>query len=132
MQDKVTVVPCSGMGKVHGLLAREMALKVTGELCPEETELLCLAKIVTGDAEMEKRLSVGACVTIDGCPNMCAAKSVEHAGATVLLEYRIVDVLKGYRGVKPGGPTALSEEGWRIVDEATEMIAARVREIREE
>ena len=49
---KVKIIPCSGIGKVLGLIARESALKVTGELLPEDTERLCLAHIVTGDEEI--------------------------------------------------------------------------------
>ena len=45
MKSKVKVIPCSGIGKVLGLIARESALRVTGELLPETTESLCLSLI---------------------------------------------------------------------------------------
>ena len=34
--DKVLVIPCSGIGKVHGLISRESAYLVTDELAPAE------------------------------------------------------------------------------------------------
>jgi hypothetical protein len=48
MSNKVKVVPCSGIGKVFGLVAREAALSTVLELCPEKAETVCLAYIVTG------------------------------------------------------------------------------------
>ncbi len=129
MSRKIKVIPCSGIGKVHGLLAREMALKIAGELCANEAVNECLAYVVTGDQEISERIAEGKCVTIDGCPKMCAAKSVTHIGGNVVEEFRVVDALKEYRGAKPGSPTALNEEGWKIVDETADKLAVRVREI---
>ena len=127
MSKKVTVIPCSGIGKVHGLLARELAYKLVNELCPEETDTACLGYIVTEDEEISERMSVGKCITIDGCPKMCAAKSVAHVGGTVAEQFRVVDILKEYRGAKPGTATLLNEAGWNIVDGAAEKLAASVR-----
>ncbi|WP_335582379.1 putative zinc-binding protein [Candidatus Formimonas warabiya] len=129
MSKKVKVIPCSGIGKVHGLLAREMALKIAQEICIEEAETDCLAHIVTGDQEISDRIKDGKCMTIDGCPKMCAAKSVAYIGGNIAEKFRVVDALKEYRGAAPGSATALNEEGWKIVDETSEKLAARVREI---
>lgn len=129
MSSKVKVIPCSGIGKVHGLLARETALKIVDDLCPEETEIHCLAYIVTGDQSIKDEMQGAKCLTIDGCPKLCAAKSVAAAGGEVREEFRIVDALKEYRGAQPGTATALSEEGWKIVDETAAKLAQRIKEI---
>lgn len=129
MSKKVRVIPCSGIGKVHGLLAREMAFKVVNEICTREADMECLGYIVTEDQDISERMKEGRCITIDGCPKMCAAKSVANVGGSIAEEMRIVDILKEYRGAKPGTATALHDDGWRIVDGAAEKIAARVREI---
>ncbi|UWG98065.1 putative zinc-binding protein [Dehalobacter sp. DCM] len=131
MSEKVKVVPCSGIGKVHGLLARELALKVANELCAEITETPCLAYIVTEDPEIKEKIARGKCVTIDGCPKMCAAKSVAHAGGDIAEEIKIIEILKNYRGVQPGNATALNDDGWKIVDEAALKVAARVQQVYE-
>ena len=126
---KVNVISCSGIGKVHGLLAREMALKIVNEICPEISETECLALIVTGDPEITDRIKQKKCITLDGCPKMCSAKSVAQAGGLIAEEFKVIDALKAYRGVNPGSATALNEEGWKIVDETSDKLAARVREI---
>lgn len=129
MSKQVNVIPCSGIGKVFGLLAREIGSKLVTEACPQETRAECLGYVVTADPEISERVRTNKCVTIDGCPKMCAAKSVANAGGTIAEEVRIVDILKNYRGIKAGTATALNEDGWRIVDEATEKLAVRVREL---
>lgn len=132
MSNKVKVIPCSGIGKVHGLLAREIAYKLVNELCSEEAGGACLGYIVTEDEEISARMKEGKCITIDGCPKMCASKSVTHVGGTVAEEIRIVDILKEHRGARPGTATLLNETGWNIVDGAAEKLATRIRAIYEE
>lgn len=80
-------------------------------------------------SRVSDRMKERKCVTIDGCPKMCAAKSVAYGGGTIGEEFRVVEALKEYRGAKPGSPTALNEVGWKIVDETADKLAVRVREI---
>ncbi len=67
MFDKITVIPCSGMGKVYGLVARESVLKVVQELCPNESNTVCLAYIVSGEQEAKELIEGEKCITLDGC-----------------------------------------------------------------
>lgn len=129
---KVKVVPCSGIGKVFGLMARETALKVTNELKTDKTETVCLGHVVTGDAEAKEKIEGYSCITIDGCPKLCAAKNVELAGGIVKAQYRTVDEMRNHRGVDAGTATALTEDGWKIVDELCEKICVNVDEILKE
>ena len=46
MENAVLVIPCSGIGKVHGLMSREATYPVTDELAPRLTETMCLALLV--------------------------------------------------------------------------------------
>lgn len=128
---KVKVIPCSGIGKVMGLLSREAALEVTEHLCPEKAETACLGHIVTGDADAAAKVAGLHCISVDGCPALCAAKSIEAAGGVIAAKYRVVDELRNHRGKKPGDGTALTEEGWQIVDEFAAKIAVKVDEILE-
>jgi len=112
MSDKIKVIPCSGMGKVYGLVARESALKVIQELCPNESSTVCLAYIVTGDSEAKELIEGQKCITLDGCPAMCAAKNVELAGGVVMEKVRVIDSFRKHKGTKPGTATELAEDGW--------------------
>ena len=124
---KVRVIPCSGIGKVLGLMTREAALGVTETLLPECTETVCLALLVTGDPEAVRKVREGPCITVDGCPKMCAMKNVERSGGTVALGVRAHDAVKRHRGGQFGTPTELTADGWVVVDEMAAEIAERAR-----
>lgn len=129
MSDKVKVVPCSGIGKVFGLVARETALKTVLELCPEKAEAVCLAYIVTGDEEVKEKMRGSSCITVDGCPKMCASKNVSLAGGVVVEEVKVLDTVRDHKGKKFGSPTELEDDGYLVVDEIATKIEKRIHEI---
>ena len=129
---KTKVVPCSGIGKVFGLMAREAALTVTDRLCPDVAETVCLAHLVTGTDEALQKVKGLSCITVDGCPTQCAAKSVEAAGGFVKQQYRVVDETRNHKGKNAGTGTALTDDGWLIVDELAAKIAERAIELSKE
>jgi len=126
---KVKVIPCSGIGKVMGLLSRETAIAVTDNLCPDLAETACLGHLVTGDTEARSKVHGLKCIPIDGCTALCAEKAIEAAGGVVSARFRIVDELRNHRGKKPGDGSKLTEDGWSIVDELAAKVAHKVREL---
>ena len=128
---KIKVIPCSGIGKVFGLMAREAALEVT-RLIPEMSETVCLAYLVTGENDAINKVQGCPCITIDGCPALCSAKSVAAAGGIVQAKYRAVDEMKNHRGKNAGTGTALSADGWAITDELAAKVAQQVKAIAQE
>jgi uncharacterized metal-binding protein len=125
---EVLVIPCSGVGKVHGLISREAVYHVTDKLLPEHADTVCLALLVTGDVETRQKVQETPCVTLDGCPKLCAFKNVELSGGKIAKSIRVYDVMKRHRGANFGTATALSEEGWAAVDE----LAAEVAQVAEQ
>ena len=123
-KDHVLVIPCSGIGKVHGLISRETVYRVTDVLIPERAETVCLALLVSGDVESGQKVRQMPCVTLDGCPKLCAFKNVELSGGNIAKGMRVYDVMKRHRGEDFGSATQLSEAGWAVVDE----LAAEVLE----
>jgi uncharacterized metal-binding protein len=121
---KFIVMPCSGIGKVHGLIAREATYAVTDDLAPVDAETLCLALLVSGDEEALAKVRGADCIAIDGCPKLCAVKNVEMAGGRIVKSVRVVDAFKNHRGAEPGTPTKLADDGWSIVGEIAADIAA--------
>jgi len=128
MDKKVKVVPCSGIGKVFGLMAREAALETVIELCPEKSETVCLAYLVTGDKEVKEQIEGFNCITVDGCPKMCAAKNVSIAGGIVIEEIKVLDTVKEHKGKKFGSPTQLDADGEVVVNEIAAKIAKIINE----
>ena len=129
MDKKVKVIPCSGIGKVYGLIAREAALKTVFELLPEKSETMCLAYIVTGDKEAKEKIEGFDCITVDGCPKMCASKNVSLAGGNVIEEVKVLDTVKEHKGKKFGSPTQLDADGEVVIDEIAAKIVKRINEM---
>ncbi|MEI6173363.1 MAG: putative zinc-binding protein [Bacteroidota bacterium] len=129
MDKKVKVVPCSGIGKVYGLMAREAVLKTVIELCPEKSETVCLAYIVTGDKEVREKIEGFHCITVDGCPKMCASKNVSIAGGIVIEEIKVLDTVKEHKGKKFGSPSMLDADGEVVANEIAEKIAKKINEV---
>lgn len=126
MHKKVKVIPCSGIGKVYGLMAREAALKTVHELCSEKSETVCLAYIVTGDKEAKEKIEGYDCVTVDGCPKMCASKNVAIAGGIIIEDVKVLDTVKEHKGKKFGTPTQLDADGEVVISEIAAKIAAKI------
>lgn len=124
---RVLVIPCSGVGKVHGLMAREATYRVVDDLEPQASATLCLALLVKGDEEAVTAVRTRPCITIDGCPKLCSYKNVELAGGNIAESVRVVDAFKGRKGAQPGTATELEHDGRSITDEIAQRVAARVR-----
>ena len=122
-ENPVLVIPCSGIGKVHGLMSREAAYLVTDELAPARTDTLCLALLVKGDSDAVAAVRSHACITIDGCAKGCAEKNVAMAGGRVAKAVQVAEEFKNHRGAKPGNATALTADGWAITREIATSVA---------
>ncbi len=123
---KVMIVPCSGIGKPFGTVSREAAYVVTEDLRPGHTELVPLALLVLGDADSRSSISACPAVTIDGCKLGCAAKMVRQSGGTIAQEFAVLDVYRRYRDLKPLGISELNLGGQRLArvlaDEVTAVV----------
>ncbi len=130
----VLVIPCSGIGKVHGLISREATYLVTDELAPGRTDTLCLGLLVKRDQEAVAAIKSQHCITVDGCPKACAEKNVRMAGGQISCSIQVAEAFKKHHGAKPGTATDLSEEGWAITREVAKTVgdeAARLHAGRE-
>jgi len=125
---KSMVIPCSGIGKVFGLLSREVVYRLTDTLLSDQADTVCLALLVSGDVETQHKVQRTPCITVDGCPKLCAMKNVELAGGKVAQSIRVYDATKRHRGANFGTATSLSDEGWAVVDEIANEIALNIQQ----
>jgi uncharacterized metal-binding protein len=125
MTPKVLIVPCSGIGKSYGSVAREGAYVVTEDLCSEKTRLMPLSLLVLGEDEVRAEMSGTKAVTIDGCKLACAAKVVAASGGTVARGLEVLDVYRRHRDLKPSGIAELDENAHKLA----QALALEVKEI---
>ncbi len=132
MKEKVLVVPCSGIGKSYGTVAREGAYLVTEDLCPENTKLVPLALLVLGEDETRTAMLGAKAITIDGCKLACAAKVVAESGGTVARGLQVLEVVRRHRDLKPSGIAELDENGHKLARVLAEEVKAVVDSMLEE
>ncbi len=126
MKKEALIVPCSGIGKSLGSVAREGAYIVTEELCPEWTQLMPLALLVLGEKESQTELSRTKAIAIDGCVKACAAKVVEGAGGIVAHRVQVLDVCRRHPDLKPSGISELDESGHKLARALAEEVKGLV------
>jgi len=128
----ILVIPCSGIGKPFGSISRDATFRVCDELRPGKADTLCLSLLVMGDDEARRRVASSKCITVDGCPLACARNNVERSGGRVVTEFRVMDLLRENRALKPRTVTFLDEDGEKLSKLLAEEIAAKVDELMEE
>ena len=128
---KVWIVPCSGIGKSCGSVARESAFIVTEDLRPETTRILALSRLVPDDSDGRPDVREADSIAIDGCRLACAAKVVAESGGTVAHALQVLDVYRAHRGWKPAGIAELNEGGKMLAAVLAEEVAALVDSMKE-
>ncbi len=122
-EGRVVVVPCSGIGKAFGTVAREVGYELCDELRPDTTRLVALSKLVLGDEEARQSVRQCPTITIDGCKLACAAKLVKHSGGDIAREVAVLDSYRQHNELKPDGIAELNPRGRRLARLMAEEIA---------
>ncbi len=123
---KAVVVPCSGIGKTYGTVAREAAHILTEDLRPAETSLVALSLLVMGDETARAEVAACPAITLDGCKLGCATKMVKESGGTVAKDVDMLDAFRRHREFKPQGIAELNEGGQKLAQAVAEEVSAVV------
>jgi len=126
MKPKALIIPCSGIGKTLGSVARESAFRVTEDLRPETSRLMPLSPLVLGEEETREILASTPVVAIDGCTKSCAAKVAAERGGKVDQALQVSDAFKRHRGLKPEGVAELNKGGLQLAQALAEEVAELV------
>ncbi len=128
-ENKVLVIPCSGIGKAHGTVTRQATYYVLEKLRPEKTQTTCLALIVVDDEEALKLVKKYPCVTVDGCPYECSKKNLEAVGGNIAGSVMSTKVFRDNRDLKPESVTELGPKGEALAEKVAEKIVEEVDRI---
>lgn len=128
LNKKVVIVPCSGIGKSFGTVAREAGYDLVEDLRPEQTRLVALSKLVLGDEEAKDIVAAHPAITIDGCKLNCAAKMVRESGGRIAQEVAVQEVFRRHKALKPEGVAELNPAGQTLArvlaEELTPLVDA--------
>ena len=129
MSDTVLIIPCSGIGKSFGTISRDATYCVVEDLKKDETDTVCLSLLVMSDEDARRSVKSHRCIAVDGCPNECAKKSLELSDAKIVANFRVIDILRENRKLKPKEVTFLDEDGRKLARILAEKIALKVDEL---
>jgi len=116
------VIPCSGIGKTFGSVAREAAHLLADSEHSDEYTTICLPLLMTEDVESKRIANESQVYTIDGCSKRCASTLVKHAGAKPVLEIMVPKVLARNREHKPGTVLDIGEGGRLLAEDVAQLI----------
>jgi uncharacterized metal-binding protein len=132
LKKPILILPCSGIGKPFGSIARDATFRVCDELRPGKADTLCLSLLVMGDEETRNRVTSSQCIVVDGCPMACSRNNVERSAGNIVAEFKVMDLLRENRGFKPREVTFLDEDGEKLSKILADKMAAKVDELMEE
>lgn len=129
-EERVIIIPCSGIGKAFGSVGREAAYVVTEELRPDCTETVCLSLLTLGDEDARRHVRKHPTITIDGCPTACARVNVEQAGGAPAAAFRVFDVFRRHKELRVRSVSDIGEAGQEMARILARDVAAKVDELR--
>ncbi len=115
MEKKVVVLPCSGIGKAFGEIGRQAVFELVEDLRPDDVTTTCLGRLMIDDPDAKALIQNKIVITIDGCTQDCARKTVESSGKKVESALRVIEAIKKNRDLKPKGILELGEAGFKLV-----------------
>lgn len=130
MNDRpILIIPCSGIGKPFGTIGRDATFRVVDELRKGRADTNCLSLLVMGDEEATEQIRESECIAVDGCPLECARKNIEISGGRIAAHFRVMDLLRENRGLRPRQVTFLDDDGMKLAEMLAERIALKVDEL---
>ena len=127
--DKVYVIPCSGIGKPTASVGREATYRVVEDKRPKRADTMCLSLLTLGDKDALTKVRGADVITIEGCAKDCARKNVEAAGKPPVASHRVHDYLKEHRDLKPESVLDVGKPGEKLAEIIAEDIAGEIDEL---
>ncbi|GAF25445.1 glycine cleavage system protein GcvH [Neomoorella thermoacetica] len=116
MTAKYVILPCNGLDKEAGCLARELALKMAAAT---GSEIICPVLYQTAPSRYASLLREGSLVVIDGCATRCASRIAANNNLKIYRKITMTEEAKK-RDYNPGpdwrvgaGAAAFVEDVWR-------------------
>ena len=124
---KAVILPCSGIGKSFGTVARQATYIVTNELRTDKTTTFCLPLLQIADKEALDLTENNFVISIDGCAKLCAFKDVERSiGRPSDTMVMVMDVLRENKELNTRQVTFLDENGKKLARKVAERVAEEV------
>lgn len=127
LENKVAVLPCTGVGQVVGTISRQAAYRVCDDERPEDTVLVCLPALVKGVQEDIDMIRMCPVIVVEGCKECCATHALKLQGGNPSAVVSVPKVMQGKRlAIKREARRQLTESEQAVVELVTETVIAEV------
>ncbi|WP_088187967.1 glycine cleavage system protein GcvH [Desulfosporosinus sp. FKA] len=125
MSKNFAVLPCNGLDKAAGCIAREIALNIVEN---SDCEMICPVLYRIADARYTKIAQEKPLLVIDGCQTRCASKLASEKGLKVNIKLMVNEEAKN-RGIELGDSLRLREKELKLAqDLVTELLKVKETE----
>jgi glycine cleavage system H protein len=124
-KDKVAIIPCAGMDKALGSVARACAFIVVEKLRPDKAVLVCIPPLVVGAKPYSEIVKTCPVIPIDGCAERCATKIAVKSGAKIRGRVLIPENAQKLN-LKPKSASEIGPDGEKLAEKLAEEIAAEI------
>jgi glycine cleavage system H protein len=123
--ENICILPCNGLDKSMGVIAREVALKILEKI--SNSKLICPVLLNSGDKTYEELLPKSKIIAINGCMTRCPIKLIEERQLRPFKQIMIPDMAKKYK-VKPPKKLELDQESVKLIELITDEIVKDLEE----
>ena len=123
-KEKICVLPCNGLDKNLGVIARETALKLIQK--DPSYDLICPVLLNTGDEKYEKLLKENNIIVINGCMTRCASKLIDKRNLKARIQILIPDMVKKF-SPKIGKSLKLSDTEYQFAEKIALNISESIQ-----
>lgn len=109
----VCILPCNGLDKSLGVIAREVSLQVIGK--KSDVQLICPVLLNNGDERYETLIQTAKIIIINGCMTRCPTRLIEKRNLKPFKQIMIPHMFKKYK-VKPTKTLILNEENIKLAE----------------
>jgi len=124
-EGKVAIIPCAGMDKALGSVARACAFKVVENLRRDKAVLICIPPLIAGVKPYSEMVKAYPSITIDGCVERCATKIAVRNGAKIRGRILIPESVQKHK-LKPKSASDIGPDGEKLAEKLAEEIAAEI------
>lgn len=128
-QKKVGIIACSGEELPEGTVTRLAALKVLGELRPEDTVTICLPLFLAGGEGERAFAKFYPTIAIDGCEKRCAYRGTEQYSNRPAAGIVVTDLIADQNLERPQGSRKLDAAGMQAVEVTAQLAATQVDDL---
>jgi len=125
----ICILPCNGLDKSLGVIAREVSLKVIEK--NSDVQLICPVLLNNGDEKYETLIQTAKIIIINGCMTRCPTKLIEERKLKPFKQIMIPDMSKKYK-VKPTKDLILNEENIKLAELIANEIITDLNKINQE